>query len=672
MKRFGWLGSIPVRVADFVVGRPFLVLAVLLALTVAAGLSARNLRFDFNPEAVFGGDKTVVKYADQFRHDFGDDETVIIIGLEATGKSDVVSPTALTWQAQTVHALERIPHVLRVESLISMETPRVTFSLPPKMSYEPIIDEIPVTRDTADVMRERLSETEMPFGSLVSKDYSMAAELVVFDATQQDFDAMKAMVKNVDATLAKFPVPAGYRSVVSGLPVLRVGIVRDLEKDQVRLMPLAGILYLITLVLAFRSLSGSLLPLFAVGQGLIWTFGVMAALSQPLNIVSNILPCMLLINGVSNSIHVLTRYSEEAVPPGISRRDATRRTIRQMLVACLGAFATAAVGFYVLRTASSPVLQSFGLQAAMGLSFLYLTVILTLGALLPFFKPPAFQDSRAWLAFSRGLAAAGSWVIRWRWTTVGAFLVIAGLALWRARTVEINSSSLETYDESNPAIQTLHLLENRLSGLLPLEISLKADATGLFYRPDIYRKVAELQHFAMEQKPVLFSRSYIDYFNEINRPFLAGGRASKEVPSGGAEEEHQIERGRIFLGRVAGEMRVWGVHDPQRTACAAFAQDPRRRDAEDAGAGPHAQCEDGRTVPARFGHRPRGDGRRLCRCGGADRNDPRVVDVDPDGSPRHFRADRDPVPLGAGGVDHHPAQRHSTRRHLWIHGPSQV
>jgi predicted RND superfamily exporter protein len=577
---FRRLGSIPGTLADFVVGRPLLVLAILLALTVSAGISARNLRFDFNPEAVFGGDNQVVKYADQFRHDFGDDETVIIIGLEATGKSDVVSPTALTWQAQTVRALKQVSHVLRVESLISMQTPRVSFTLPPKLSYEPIIDEIPVTRDTADVMRERLGETEMPFGSLVSKDYKMASLLVVFDATQQNFDAMQAMVTNVDATLAKFPVPEGYRSVVSGLPVLRVGIVRDLEKDQVRLMPLAGILYLITLALAFRTISGTLLPLFAVGQGLIWTFGVMAAWSQPLNIVSNILPCMLLINGVSNSIHVLTRYAEEAVHPGISRKDASRRTIRQMLVACLGAFATAACGFYVLRTASSPVLQSFGMQAAMGLSFLYLTVILTLGTLLPFFKPPAFQDSRAWLAFSRGLAAVGSRLIRWRWTTVGVFLLIAGLALWRARTVEINSSTLETYDESNPAIQTLRLLENRLSGLLPLEISLKTETPGLFYRPDIYRKVVELQHFAMEQKPVLFSRSYLDFFNEINRPFTKGEGPARDPASSRAEEERQIERGRLFLARVADEMRYgeFMAHNDQRARLLLKLRDVGTRD----------------------------------------------------------------------------------------------
>ena len=582
MNVFRRLGSIPARLADFVVGRPFLVLAVLLALTAEAGLSAGNLRFDFNPDAVFSSDNPAVKYANRFQHDFGGDETVIIIGLEAVGKSDVVSPEALTWQAQAVRALEQIPHphVIRVESLISMQTPHVSFSFPIKMSYEPIINEIPVTRDTADVLRERLAQTEMPFGSLVSKDYRMSALLVVFDPGEQDFEAMQAMVKNVDATLTRFPVPEGYRTVVSGLPVLRVGIVRDLEQDQVRLMPLAGILYLITLVLAFRSISGSLLPLFAVGQGLIWTFGVMAAFSQPLNIVSNILPCLLLINGVSNSIHVLTRYSEEAVHPGVSRRDASRRTIRQMLVACLGAFATAALGFFVLRTASSPVLQSFGAQAAMGLSFLYLTVILTLGALLPFFKPPAFQDSRAWQAFSRGLAAVGSRLIRWRWTTVSVFLVIAAVSLWQARTIEINSSTLETYDESNPAIQNLHLLENRLSGLLRLEISLKADSPDLFYRPDIFRKVAELQHFAMEQKPVLFSRSYLDFFQEINRPFASGERPSQGGASGGPEEERQIERGRLFLRRVADEMRYWEfmTHDEKRARLLLKIRDVGTRD----------------------------------------------------------------------------------------------
>jgi predicted RND superfamily exporter protein len=558
------LESFPVRLADLIVGHPLFVLAILLALTAVAGYSARNLRFDFNPEAVFSSKNPEIEYAAQFRREFNYDDTVIILGLEAQGKDNVVSAAALTWQAEMVRDLLHLPNVKRVESLISMQTPRVSLGLNPKLSYEPIIDETPVSEETAGVLRERLAETELPFGSLVSRDYKMAALLVVFDATESNFDAMRTMVRQVDDTLAKHAPPTGYKVLVSGLPVLRVGIVNDLQKDQVRLMPLAGVLYLITLALAFRSMSGSLLPLFAIGQGLIWTFGVIAFWAQPLNIVSNILPCMLLINGISNSIHVLTRYSEEA-RPGISRRDAGRATIRQMLVACLGAFTTAAVGFYVLITASSPVLQEFGTQAAMGLLFLYFAVILTLGSLLPYFRPPAFQEVRVWQWLSVGLAHIGRALVKWRWATIGVFLVLGGVSLWFARNVRVNSTTLETYDKNHPTIQTLHALEEHLSGLLPLELSLHSNEPGLFYRPDVFRKVAELQQFARQQKAVLFARSYIDYFNEINSRFVTDEKLSDELPRTDEEGVRRIERGRNFLGKVAGEMRYHEFMSPDDT-----------------------------------------------------------------------------------------------------------
>jgi hypothetical protein len=153
------------------------------------------------------------------------------------------------------------------------------------------------------------------------------------------------------------------------------------------------------------------------------------------------------------------------------------------------------------------------------------------------------------------LAKVGRAIVRWRWATIAAFLLMGGVSLWAARSVEVNSSTLETYDENHPAIQTLRALEDHLSGLLPLEISLQSNEPGLFYRPDIFRKVAELQKFAREQKAVLFARSYIDYFNEINSRFVPDEKLSQELPRTDAEGVRRIERGRIFLGKVAGEMR---------------------------------------------------------------------------------------------------------------------
>ncbi len=262
------LESLPVRSADLIVGHPLFVLGILLSLTAVAGYSARNLRFDFNPEAVFSSKNPEIEDAEQFSRDFGDNENVIILGFEATGKVHVLTPAALTWQAETVHAFEHLPHVVRVESLISMETPHVTLSLPPKMTYEPIISETPVRVKRRIRSRERLGQTEMPFGSLVSKDEKMSAEMVVFDASRARVrrDGGDGQERRRHAG----QVPASPRVIarsVSGLPVLRVGIVRDLGKDQARLMPLAGILYLITLALAFRSFGEPVAAVSPSGRG---------------------------------------------------------------------------------------------------------------------------------------------------------------------------------------------------------------------------------------------------------------------------------------------------------------------------------------------------------------------------------------------------------------------
>ncbi|HEV8003917.1 MAG TPA: hypothetical protein VGP63_28890, partial [Planctomycetaceae bacterium] len=154
------LESVPGRLSDLIVGRPLIVIALLLAITAVAGYSARNLQFDFNPDSVFSGSDPEIVYAGEFRREFNYDDTVIILGLEALGKENVVTAPALTWQAQVVRDLEHVPKVKRVESLISMQSSRITLGLSPKISYAPIIDEIPVTEETAGVLRERLAETE--------------------------------------------------------------------------------------------------------------------------------------------------------------------------------------------------------------------------------------------------------------------------------------------------------------------------------------------------------------------------------------------------------------------------------------------------------------------------------------------------------------------------------
>jgi predicted RND superfamily exporter protein len=65
---------------------------------------------------------------------------------------------------------------------------------------------------------------------------------------------------------------------LSGLPILRADIVDGLQAEQATLLPIAAVFFLVVLVVVFRRISGTVVPMLAVGVGMAWTVGIMAAL----------------------------------------------------------------------------------------------------------------------------------------------------------------------------------------------------------------------------------------------------------------------------------------------------------------------------------------------------------------------------------------------------------
>ncbi len=233
--------------------------------------------------------------------------------------------------------------------------------------------------------------------------------------------------------------------------------------------------------------------------------------------------------------------------PGVSRKDATSPHDPPDAGRVLGRVCHG--GCRVLRAAHGqfPRAAEFGSQAAMGLSFLYLTVILTLGLLLALLQTAGVSGfprlARLFAGFGHGRQFLDPLAVDDRRGLPGD---CAALALWRAQTVEINSSSLETYDESNPTIQTLRLLENHLSGLLPLEISLKADKPDFSTGPTSIARWSNSSSSLCSKSRCLFARSYLDFFNEINRPFSSQGEIRvRRRPRTRPTKKRDIDRGRL-------------------------------------------------------------------------------------------------------------------------------
>src|SRR5262245_5941251 len=116
------------RFAEFLVRHPRTVSGLLVVSVVAALACARGLKFDFSPQAIYRGDDELVSYSEDFKRTFGYDEAVVLVVLETVGGDDVLGVRALQWQQEIAAEIQKIPRVRSVDSLATLQIPRLTLA----------------------------------------------------------------------------------------------------------------------------------------------------------------------------------------------------------------------------------------------------------------------------------------------------------------------------------------------------------------------------------------------------------------------------------------------------------------------------------------------------------------------------------------------------------------
>lgn len=524
---------------------PYALGAVIVVLTAVAGYAARNVRFDFTPQALFASGDDAVAFSEEVKSTFAYEDSRLMVVFESLGEHDVLEASLLEWQHDAATRLAQIAHVQRIDAIATLKVPQLDLTHGVDFQPQPILRELPMTREDEESVRRMIDRSKMIEGSLISRDRRVGAMYVVFDPATRDVASMQQLVESVRKTISDQPPPEEYRVRYSGLPGVRVAVVNDLMADQAFLFPLAGVVFLVLIGAVFRNVWGVVVPIAAVLVGLAWTVGIVAATGEPFNIVTNVLPILILIIGVSNSIHFVVRYLEEsAAHPGDSRQ-AAWKTLSHMLVPCLLTLITSALGFVSLVTARSHVLQMFGWHAAIGMACLYLSVLATFAVLLPYWKlrrgsTAARESGLPWVG--KVTAALGDRAAQYPGTVlIGGLLLCAACAM-TSRHLQVNSSITETYGPAHPQTQTVRLVEESLGGVLPLEVVLTSKHSGEFLDPRIYARVAQFGDYIRKQPEVTSSQSYVDLFQEVHANFRRDQSLRSELPGDDEEGRRRIEQ----------------------------------------------------------------------------------------------------------------------------------
>ncbi len=365
-----WLGSIPARAA--------VLFAIASVGIFVAGIAVENkLTLQTDPVQWVNQDSQTIKDIHQVEKLAGGSSE---LGVYATANDVFTDKFATFAHDFTRDTLRKYPNKLLTGS--SIET-----------AIGDIVNDVPGATDIA------------PRGEDVRNAYDVAPRDVKASTVSNHDGAFNILFRTGPGSLeARAPVvrgirenthpPAGIRATPSGLAVVGVGLLDNLEANRIELTYLAILFVFLFLAVRLRSVIRSLLSLvpvlIAVGISSLvaWAFSIelspMTAVGGPLVIAA----C------TEFTSLILLRYVEErrrGYEPREAVDVAASRTGRAFVVSAL----TAIAGVAVLSFSSLPLLRDFGRIVALNVAVALLSALVVLPPLL------VWADRRNWV--SRGL-----------------------------------------------------------------------------------------------------------------------------------------------------------------------------------------------------------------------------------------------------------------------------
>jgi hydrophobe/amphiphile efflux-3 (HAE3) family protein len=579
--------------ADTITRRRKVVLGCVVLFVAFCAAQLPRLQTDSSPENLiisFGNYQERVR---EFRGYFGDTDSVIVILVRA---DDVTALPVLSYIHAISHHFQTESEVARVESLTVTPLPGAFVEddgatledlddlgdpeVDPEdeRALETLIASAPerfplglltvgervgqgndlrgvvrgaeVTPAEADAIRRVLENAPLVEGRLVSRDHTLAAVAMVLDPELGTGARRLSFVHEVDAWLAANPPPPEVTIHTAGLPHLRASISDAMLEDQTVLVPLSLLVCVLILFASFRWIAGTLLPLLTVAFSVVIVLGLMALVGEPLTILMNTLPTLMIVMGISEAVHVLGRYAEESARTP-DRIAAARRVIRTLAIACFLTSFTTAVGFASLTVAQTEMLRRFGAVAGVGVMISFVILMTFVPAAMTFFGPPRPAPHHAeatphdWI--EKFLVPMTTRITRRPWLVIiGTVLVTipCGIAY---RAVRVDTSLRDTFDPDDPVVVSVRLIEEHLDGIRPLEVHVSADEEGRLRDPEVIAALDRVAAWARTQDGVLRVTSPSVYLHESWRR-IAG------IESGTPEEPFasraQVEALDTLIGRL--------------------------------------------------------------------------------------------------------------------------
>ncbi|MDD4160885.1 MAG: RND family transporter [Methanothrix sp.] len=346
------------RLGAWITRNPLIIIVAAVLLTFVSIHYAQQIESQgMNTESFVETDSTLYQiYNHLYAENFGMDTIVILMEAD-----DVAEKEALLAGLRLSDHMKQFRNVVSVQSLADLVADAEYSSGG--------IRRIP----SQEKIDEILSKANSDQLKTVMADRRHARMIAGMPTTLTDVQRNELLAETTAAVkLADFP--PDYGTTITGDPAFQAAIVEEMNKSNVLVFALAAMLMVVALLLVFRHVRWSLLPIPIVLLGIIWTFGAMGLLHIPMTMVSFAAFPVLIGIGIDYAIQFHNRMNEERIG-GKPPVEAAVSTVSNVALPVIIALMVTEAGFLSLLSSPVPMIKDFGRTCIIGLVMCYLSAL---------------------------------------------------------------------------------------------------------------------------------------------------------------------------------------------------------------------------------------------------------------------------------------------------------
>jgi uncharacterized protein len=505
---------------------PWLVISLILIVTVLAGLKIPSVRVDASAEGMMiQGDPEQEYYAETLEK-FGTDNITVIYVEDPL----LFSPEKMTALDELAFAMEELDGVDKVESLFTVTNFKGEDG---GLTTAPLVDWIPETQEEADAIKADALRNPVLVNNVISPDGRSTAINLFVGGDPDDPEYNTKFSRAVDEKIAE--LGGSFERVFQlGNSYTKRLISENIMGDQIRLVPFSALVLLGTLFLMMRTPSAPILPVITAGTSVLWTIGFMGLFDIPLNILTVIVPSLIIVIGSTEDIHLLSEYMEGLEHKGF-KEAALHYMANKTGTAVMLTAMTTFLGFLSITLNQILILKQFGIVASFGLFVNPLLTCLIAPVYLRLFgAKKAKAHSTKISTVDKLMTLLGNRIIHLihghKWKVFSGIMGTAVILSLFTFNVKVDNDLLGFFKSSSDIRVRSDVLHENICGAQPFYIRINGYREDTFKDPEALRVVSSIQQFMDEKGWFDKTTSLTDYLSMIHCEMNAGEEAFRKIP----------------------------------------------------------------------------------------------------------------------------------------------